>query len=54
MNLSGLLTCYEMALPWFRNEVLGNLFYCGFLFGGYALLERWLTANQRVPAPVQA
>jgi hypothetical protein len=49
----GLLTCYELALPFFKNQIMGDLLYCGFLFGGYALLERWLTARQPVPATVR-
>lgn len=54
LTFSGLVTCYEMALPWFRNEVLGNLFYCGFLFGTYAVVERWLTSRERMPVTVRA
>lgn len=36
----GLLACYAVALPFFRNTLLGDLFFTGLLFGGYALLER--------------
>lgn len=35
----GLTSCYLAALPFFRNSVLGDLFYVGLLFGGLALLE---------------
>jgi hypothetical protein len=34
----GLWQCYVAALPFFRNTVLGDLFYAVALFGGYALL----------------
>lgn len=40
MNASGLLACYTAALPFFRNEFLGNLFYTAILFGSYALIAR--------------
>ncbi|MFH1427323.1 MAG: DUF6580 family putative transport protein, partial [Patescibacteria group bacterium] len=34
---SGLLTCYAMALPFFRNTLFGDLFYVGIFFGVYEL-----------------
>ena len=41
-TLAGLLACYAAAIPFARNMLLGNLFYCGVLFGGWALLtSRW-------------
>lgn len=36
-NLSGILSSYYNALPFFRNTVLGDLFYTGVLFGLYEL-----------------
>lgn len=38
----GLLASYIAALPFFRNTLMGNLFYAGALFGGYALWQRSL------------
>lgn len=35
LNLGGLLLCYEMAIPFFHNTVLGDLVYSGVLFGGF-------------------
>jgi len=37
-SFSGLVQCYTMALPFFRNAVLGNLFYVAVLFGAYELV----------------
>jgi len=34
-DLSGLITCFTLALPFFQNTVLGDLFYSGVLFGSY-------------------
>lgn len=34
-DLGGLIQCYTMALPFFRNTLMGNLFYVGILFGAY-------------------
>lgn len=39
-NLSGLLESYYLALPFWRNELLGNLFYSGVLIGGYEMIKK--------------
>ncbi|MCX7737048.1 MAG: hypothetical protein N2319_10075 [Candidatus Kapabacteria bacterium] len=36
-TLQGLTQCYIDAIPFFRNTVLGDLVYCGVLFGSYNL-----------------
>lgn len=38
-NISGLITCYVAAIPFFGNSIAGDLFFCGVLFGGFALLK---------------
>ncbi len=37
-TLSGLMTCYAMGVPFFRNTLVGDLFYAGVLFGSYELV----------------
>jgi len=39
---SGLIQCYFMALPFFKNTLLGNLFYVTVFFGVYELVEVWI------------
>jgi hypothetical protein len=43
-NLAGLVQSYVMAIPFFRNSLLGDLFYTGVLVGAYefslALMRR--------------
>ena len=39
-NLSGLGQSYVAALPFFRNALLGDLFYTGLLFGAYEAILR--------------
>ncbi len=36
-TFQGLTQCYIDAIPFFRNTVLGDLVYCGVLFGSYYL-----------------
>lgn len=36
-NLSGLIESYILAIPFFRNTVLGDLFYTALFFGSYEL-----------------
>jgi len=40
LSAAGLAACYVAAIPFFQNTVVGDLFYSGLLFGGFALLER--------------
>ena len=41
-TLSGLIACYIAALPFYGNQLIGDLIYCGILFGGFALLRQRL------------
>lgn len=43
---SGLFEAYFYALPFFRNTVLGDLFYTGVFFGGYELVLRVFSQKQ--------
>jgi hypothetical protein len=56
-NPSGLLACYVAALPFagtnapplgfFGNQLIGDLFYSGLLFGAYAWLRSSVPASRR-------
>jgi len=37
-SISGILQCYLMGLPFFRNTLLGNVFYVSCFFGIYKLV----------------
>jgi hypothetical protein len=43
-NLQGLMMCYEFALPFFKNQLFGDLLFNFMLFGSYRLVR------SRVPA----
>jgi len=47
-TLAGLAACYTAAIPFFGNTLLGDLVYCGVLFGVF----EW--AKQRSPALAKA
>lgn len=47
-TFSGIIQCYIMALPFFRNTLLGDLFYASVFFGAYELIEVWI--KKRFPA----
>ena len=40
MTLLGLTKCYVLAIPFFRNTLIGDLFYTGMMFGGYEMVLR--------------
>lgn len=41
-TITGLMQCYVMGLPFFKNTLLSSLFYSGVLFGGYQLARKWI------------
>lgn len=41
-TFSGLIQCYLMALPFFKNTLLGDLFYVTIFFGAYEIVEVWI------------
>jgi hypothetical protein len=49
-NLSGLLTCYTLALPFWGRTLAGDLLFSGALFGIYAMLSRRMVAHKQPAA----
>ena len=45
---SGLIQCYTMAIPFFRNTVLGDLFYVGVFFGVFELVKYLIKRREKV------
>ncbi len=43
-NYTGLVECYTMAIPFFRNTIAGDLFYSALLFGAFEYIKQnnWL------------
>jgi hypothetical protein len=41
-DFSGLIQCYIMALPFFKNTLLGDVFYAVIFFGGYEFADIWI------------
>lgn len=46
-NLSGLIECYTLAIPFYRNTVVGDLLYTGIFFGSYELVKILVTKTSR-------
>ena len=38
----GIIQCYIMAIPFFRNTLLGDLFYVTIFFGAYEIVQVWI------------
>ena len=47
-TIFGLIQCYLMALPFFRNALLGDLFYVIIFFGTYETVEVWIRRKFKV------
>jgi hypothetical protein len=45
---SFLIQSYFDAIPFFRNAFIGDLVFCGILFGGFALAEKFAPVPEKV------
>ena len=45
---AGLLQCYTLAVPFFKNTLLGDLFWFSLLLGAYHLVHRRVPLRQRL------
>ena len=50
LTWQGLVASYTAAIPFFRNAMLGDLFFVAVLFGGLALAERRVLWMREAPA----
>jgi len=48
-SAAGLMQAYVAGIPFFQNSLLGNLAYTAIIFGGYAVLRRYVSG---LSAPV--
>jgi hypothetical protein len=49
---AGLTACYTAAIPFFRNSLIGDIFFASVLFGGFALLERFSVSLREPQEPL--
>lgn len=56
-SFAGIVECYFMALPFFRNTLIGDLFYVSVFFGVYELVDLWIKSTfkekEGSPAPIK-
>ncbi|MCG8372354.1 MAG: hypothetical protein MI700_02420 [Balneolales bacterium] len=48
LNFAGLMLSYEMAIPFFKNTIAGDLFYCTVLFGGFEFAKAKIPQLQSI------
>jgi hypothetical protein len=48
----GLIACYTAAIPFFRNSLIGDIFFAAVLFGGFAVLERFWVSLREAREPL--
>ena len=49
-SFAGLIACYAAGIPFFGGTALGDLFYCGVLFGGFYLVNKFIFKTSRLTA----
>jgi hypothetical protein len=50
----GLESCYVAAIPFFRNSLAGDMAFTAVLFGGFLLLETFVTSIREQPNSLTA
>jgi hypothetical protein len=50
LTFNGLIECYTMAIPFFRNSLAGDVFYVAAMFGVYELVMRYSRTHETVKA----
>jgi hypothetical protein len=54
-DVTGLVQCYVMALPFLQNTVIGDVAWTAALFGSWWLVQLWIPATRHTPfIPAQA
>jgi len=53
-TLDGLVICYLVAIPFFRNTLAGDACYTAVLFGGFALAQRYVPVLNERRSPLLA
>jgi len=46
-TMDGIIKSYTMAIPFFRNAIVGDLIYSAILFGSYELIKRTILAPEK-------
>ncbi len=46
-TLDGLIECYWMAIPFFRNSIAGDLIWTGILFGLFDVAQIWMKSQRQ-------
>jgi len=49
-TLSGMLLCYEAAIPFFRTALVGDVFFVTILFGGYYIVRTFVLKQAEAAA----
>jgi hypothetical protein len=47
LDLAGLTQCYVLALPFFQNSLIGDLFWTAVLFGGAWMIQHTPLMSRR-------
>lgn len=53
MSFKGLIECYTLAIPFFRNSLGGDIFYAAAMFGIYDLASRFIKQGSLEEAKVR-
>jgi hypothetical protein len=53
MSFSGLVECYTMGIPFFKNTIIGDLLFSGVIFGGFTIAQTKFSILKEITIPVE-
>jgi hypothetical protein len=54
LDVSGLVRCYVLALPFLQNTVIGDVAWTAALFGSWWLVQLWIPGLRRTHSPISS
>ena len=53
MSFSGLVECYTMGIPFFKNTIIGDLLFSGVIFGGFTIAQTKFSVLKEITITVE-
>jgi len=53
MSFTGLIECYTMGIPFFKNTIIGDLLFSGVIFGGFAIAQKQFLILKEITIPIK-
>jgi len=53
LSFTGLIECYTMGIPFFKNTIIGDLLFSGVIFGGFTIAQKQFLVLKEITVPAE-